>query len=245
MSMIEKNLSRSVIDASIDTAKIVFAHFGIALPPHAHWSVADWEAAGDDAREIRDCMLGWDVTDFNSRRFAEIGRTLFTLRNGRHGDPRYPKGYAEKLILDPEGQRAPAHYHRSKREDIINRAGGNILVQLTPTTPEGGPAGGELTVVVDGLARRLEAGGIVRLRPGQSLCIPPRTIHQFWGEEGTGHRIDGVGYTVSGEVSSVCDDWNDNVFLAENSSRFPELAEDAPRRHYLCHEYPPAAVKAG
>ena len=55
-----------------------------------------------------------------------VGRTLFTLRNGHIRDPRYPKTYAEKLILDPEGQRAPAHFHRTKREDIINRGGMKI-----------------------------------------------------------------------------------------------------------------------
>ena len=70
------------------------------------------------------------------------------------------------------------------------------------------------------------------LRPGMSVCIPPRTIHQFWGEEGTG-------LTVSSEVSSVCDDWSDNFFL-EPAERFPKLVEDAPRTHYLCHEYPAA-----
>lgn len=73
--------------------------------------------------------------------------------------------------------------------------------------------------------------------PGQSVCIPPRTIHQFWGEEDTGFRIDGVGYTVSGEVSSVCDDLKDNFFF-DNRTRFPPIDEDEPRRHYLCHEYP-------
>jgi len=238
MSSQQCPLTRSVINASIDMAKIVYAHFGISLPAYAHWSIAEWDAAGDDCREIRDCMLGWDVTDFNSKRFSEIGRTLFTLRNGRLNDPRYPKPYAEKLILDPEGQRAPAHYHRSKREDIINRAGGNILVQLTPTTSEGTADNRTHEIVVDGRARMLTAGEIVRLRPGQSLCIPPRTIHQFWGEEGTGYKIDGIGYTVSGEVSSVCDDWNDNVFFAPSASRFPELVEDQASRYYLCHEYP-------
>jgi D-lyxose ketol-isomerase len=49
--------------------------------------------------------------------------------------------------------------------------------------------------------------------------------------------MDGIGYTVSGEVSSVCDDWRDNVFL-DPAERFPMLAEDEPRRAYLCHEYP-------
>lgn len=232
------DLSRSIANRSIETASAVFAHFGISLPAFASWSLANWDQAGEEAREIRDCMLGWDVTDFGSRCFQEIGRTLFTLRNGRMNDPRYPKTYAEKLILDPEGQRAPAHYHRSKREDIINRAGGNIIVQLTPTEPDGSPRSGHFSVTVDGVSRTISAGEQIRLTPGQSLCIPPRIIHQFWGEEGTGFVIDGIGYTVSGEISSVCDDWNDNVFLEASAIRFPAIVEDEPRRWYLCQEYP-------
>lgn len=232
-------LNRARVEESVARAKIVFAHFQVNLPPFAFWTVDDWDRAGVEYDEIRHCMLGWDVTDFGSQDFARIGRTLFTLRNGNLHDPRYPKTYAEKLILDPEGQRAPAHFHRSKREDIINRGGGNILVQLTPVGPDDQPTTGRFHVQVDGCRRELNAGDVVRLRPGESLCIPPRTIHQFWGEEGTGYRIDGVGYTVSSEVSSVCDDLCDNFFFAE-MTRFPKIVEDVKRVHYLCNEYPPA-----
>jgi len=234
-------LKRSTVEHCIATARVVFAHFQVALPPFAQWTVHDWAGVGIEHDEVRDCMLGWDVTDFGSGDFARIGRTLFTLRNGSAGSARYPKTYAEKLILDPEGQRAPAHFHRTKREDIINRGGGNIIVQLTRVDADNRPAPGSVTAVVDGCARQIASGESVRLRPGESVCIPPRTIHQFWGEEGTGHRIDGIGYTVSGEVSSVCDDHHDNFFLAE-MTRFPALDEDVARRHYLCHEYPRAAA---
>ena len=53
-------------------------------------------------------------------------------------------------------------------------------------------------------------------------------------------QINGVGYTVSGEVSSVCDDLTDNFFFGD-LTRFPVILEDAPRKHYLCNEYPRAA----
>lgn len=132
---------RSQANHSIALAREVFGHFGISLPAFSRWSVAQWQNAGPDCDEIRDCMLGRDVTDFGSGRFHEIGRCLFTLRNGRLADSRYPKSYAEKLIIDPEGQRAPAHYHQSKREDIVCRAGGNIIVELTATEPDGSPSG--------------------------------------------------------------------------------------------------------
>lgn len=233
-------LNRARVESSIVIAREVFRAFRINLPLFAGWSVDDWHRAGPEYDEIRDCMLGWDVTDFGSNDFTHIGRVLFTLRNGNIHDARYPKGYAEKLILDPEGQRAPAHFHRSKREDIINRGGGNILVQLTRVDDQDQPAGGRLEVQVDGCRRVIASGETVRLTPGESLCIPPRTIHQFWGEEGTGYTIDGIGYTVSSEVSSVCDDLEDNYFLAP-MTRFPRIVEDVPKRHYLCNEYPPAS----
>lgn len=234
-------LKRSTVEQSIALAREVFSHFGVSLPEFSRWTVDHWTVAGPEYDEVRDCLLGWDVTDFGSGEFAQIGRTLFTLRNGSSGSSRYPKSYAEKLILDPEGQRAPAHFHRTKREDIINRGGGNIIVQLTAVDADNRPAKGRLTIVTDGCAKNITSGESIRLRPGESLCIPPRTIHQFWGEEGYGYRIDGVGYTMSGEVSSVCDDHNDNFFLAD-MTRFPALNEDVSRRHYLCHEYPRAAA---
>jgi D-lyxose ketol-isomerase len=230
-------LNRARVEASIALAKQVFRAFRINLPPFAEWTAKDWDRAGPDCNEVRDCMLGWDVTDFGSRDFKHIGRTLFTLRNGNLHDTRYPKSYAEKLILDPEGQRAPAHFHRTKREDIINRGGGNICVQLTRAGDDDQPAKGRLVIVLDGCAKTINSGGTVRLLPGESVCIPPRTIHQFWGEEGTGHRIDGIGYTVSSEVSTVCDDLKDNFFFAD-LTRFPPIFEDVPRLHYLCNEYP-------
>lgn len=236
-------LSRSIINECIDVALAVTKHFEFHLPSFAYWTVEDWDKASDDYDEVRDCMLGWDVTDFGSNDFRNIGRVLFTLRNGKYGNPKYPKEYAEKLLIDPQNQRAPAHFHKKKREDIICRAGGNILVQLTKADPEGLPSSKTFTVQVDGCTKRLSPGDIIRLNPGKSLNISPGTIHQFWGEEGTGYPMAGDRYTLSSEISSVCDDLNDNYFLVDYGVRFPEIVEDEPRRFYLCHEYPRANVE--
>lgn len=229
--------TRSLVNRTIDQALELLAARSVRLPAYAYWSPAQWREAGPEAEEIRRCHLGWDVTDFAGGDFHRIGRCLFTLRNGTPPGGHAPKPYAEKLIIDPEGQRAPAHFHRSKIEDIINRGGGNLLVQLTASDAQGRPDSARgLAVQVDGITRRIAGGGTVRLEPGQSLCIQPGTIHQFWGEPGTGT-------TVSGEVSSVCDDHTDNAFIGAYA-RFPAVIEDEPPRHLLCTEYPAAAAAA-
>lgn len=231
-------LTRSVVNQRVDVAIAVADHFECYLPDFAYWKIDEWLKTGPEYNEVRDCHLGWDVTDFGSDDFLNIGRVLFTVRNGKFGDANYPKEYAEKVLIDPQNQRAPAHFHKNKREDIICRAGGNILVQLTKADPTGNPSDQSFTIQVDGCTKRLLPGEIVRLEPGMSLTISPRTIHQFWGEEGTGYPMDGDRYTLSSEISSVCDDLNDNFFLVDYGVRFPEIVEDEERRYYLCHEYP-------
>lgn len=233
-----KKLTRSLINKSIDDALHLLNIFHFHLPLFGYWKCEDWNKAGAEYREIRDCMLGWDVTDFGSYNFHQIGRVLFTVRNGKAGSDAFPKEYAEKLLIDPENQRAPAHFHKSKREDIICRAGGNILVQLTRADEKGHPDNRSFPIQVDGCTKRLDPGEIIRLKPGMSVNIPPRHIHQFWGEEGTGILFEDKRYTLSMEISSVCDDHSDNYFLTEYGVRFPDIEEDEDLKYYLCHEYP-------
>lgn len=223
-------MRRSEINAAIERAVQFFDRMGILLPAYAYWTPEQWRDPGPECDEIRDCMLGWDVTDFGSGDLARIGRTLFTLRNGRHNDPRYPKIYAEKFIFNPEGQRAPLHFHVSKMEDIINRGGGNILITLWKAGDDNRPSDERFSLAVSGIRRDIAPGETVRIVPGESICLPPGTFHQFWGEEGSGS-------SVSGEVSSVCDDRTDNYFL-DRHERFPSVDEDEPMRFVRCNEYP-------
>ena len=95
------------------------------IPEFCKFTPEEWAEKGHEYDEIRDNMLGWDVTDFGSGDFSKMGLALITLRNGNfHMQDQYPKVYAEKIIMVLEGQECPQHFHWKKMEDIINRGGG-------------------------------------------------------------------------------------------------------------------------
>jgi D-lyxose ketol-isomerase len=217
-----------ILQESIDFAREHRFH----LPPFASWTPAQWAEAGHEYDEIRDCVLGWDITDFGSGRFAEVGLMLFTIRNGSHGDARYHKPYCEKLLVCREGQVTPMHFHWAKTEDIICRAGGNLMMQVYNATPDERLADTPVPVSRDGRNYSVPAGTVIRLEPGESVTLPSGNYHSFWGE-------GGHGWVLIGEVSRVNDDAHDNRFL-EPVGRFPAIDEDEPPLRLLCNEYPPA-----
>lgn len=223
-------MKRSQINAIIEDT-IAFARGrGLAFPPFAYWSVEDWQNAGPESREIVDNMLGWDISDFGSGDFDKVGLAIFTFRNGSFSDKqRYPKPYAEKLLLVGDGQVLPCHFHFSKMEDIINRGGGNLLIELHSSTPEGEFADSDVTVTMDGTRVTVPAGGVVTLRPGQSVTLLPGQYHRWVGQIGTGK-------VMLFEVSSTNDDNVDNRFY-EKVGRLPEIEEDEPPRHLLFKDY--------
>jgi len=224
-------MRRSEINESIERAIAFFSKMGFPLPSFAYWTPEEWQEKGPECDEIRTVRLGWDVTDFALDDFPNWGRSIFTLRNGLAGHPAYTKSYAHKVMRLAEGQRSPVHYHRSKREDIINQGGGSIIMDLWAAADDDQLSEEPFEVSVDGIVRRIAAGQRLRLAPGESVCVTPRVYHQFCSEEGSG-------LTLAVEVSSVCDDLTDNFFLGP-TERFPRIEEDEPRRYYLCSEYPP------
>lgn len=202
------------------------------LPPFAFWTPADWAAKGHECDEIRRNMLGWDVTDFGKGRFEELGLLLFTVRNGNPQNPGDPKTYCEKVMIPRPGQKCPMHFHWDKVEDIINRAGGELVLRLYGADADEAPdTSATVHVSLDGVATEVPAGGIVRLCPGESICLTPGMYHEFWAENGA---------VLAGEVSAVNDDNADNRF-ADPLGRFPGIEEDEPPAYLLCNEYPPAA----
>lgn len=226
-------MKRSQINQLIRESIEFCRQMNFHLPPFAYWSAEQWQGRGPEYDEIRDNMLGWDITDFGSGDFARVGLVLFTIRNGNaQQSERYPKPYCEKLLIVREEQYTPCHYHYNKMEDIICRAGGNLLIKVWQRDDKDQLSGEPVEVSCDGRRFTVEAGSIIRLRPGESITLPPYLYHTFWGEAG-------CGTVLVGEVSKVNDDLTDNHFL-EPLPRFSEIEEDEPKAYLLCHEYPPA-----
>lgn len=237
-------MKRSEINEYIQYAIDVMKKANYPMPPFAYYSVDDWKNLEEDQEELVENMLGWDVTDFGSGDFDKIGLTIFTYRNGNFfNQEKYPKIYAEKLLLVRDGQILPFHYHWSKMEDIINRGGGDLAVTLYNCLPddfadqEGGLAGKpvefadtDVTVTIDGRKVTVPAGGKVIMKPGQSITLLPGQYHSWQGVPGTGD-------VILFEVSARNDDTCDNRFF-KASERIPELVEDAEPEHLIFADYP-------
>ena len=223
-------MKRSEINKIMRDAIEFIDEMKFKLPPFAYWSVEDWATKGKDYDEIRDNMLGWDITDFGSGDFLKIGLLMFTIRNGNFNDEKYVKPYAEKLLIVEEGQITPYHFHWSKMEDIINRGGGDLMVKVYNSDENEQFADTDVEVMIDGHKYTVAAGSVIRITPGESITIPCGMYHKFWAEGGK---------TLLGEVSKVNDDRVDNRFY-EKTGRFPEIEEDEKPLHLLGNEYPEA-----
>ena len=226
-------MKRSEINAIMRKALVFADRMKFALPPFVYWGPKDWETKGHEYDEVRENMLGWDITDFGSGDYYKIGLLMITLRNGNFSNKdKYVKPYAEKLLIVEEEQITPYHFHWSKMEDIINRGGGNLMVQVYSSTKEETLSDKPVMISMDGRNYEAPAGTIVRVSPGESITLPAGQYHKFWGEKGTGTIL-------VGEVSKVNDDNVDNRFL-DKVGRFPQIEEDEAPLYLMYGEYPSA-----
>ncbi|BCX05966.1 MAG: hypothetical protein KatS3mg053_3904 [Candidatus Roseilinea sp.] len=222
-------MKRSEINAIMREADAFLKQRQFFLPPFAYWTPEDWTRRGAEVSEIVERRLGWDITDFGQGDYARIGLCVFTLRNGAAENLRTWRGktYAEKILVVGVDQVTPMHFHWVKMEDIINRGGGDLAVQLYNATESGALAESDVTVSLDGVRRVVRAGEVVILKPGESISLEPRCYHKFWGVR---ERV------LVGEVSLVNDDNTDNHFY-EPVGRFPSIEEDEPPWHLLVNDY--------
>lgn len=223
-------MKRSAINAIMADADEMIRQFGFVLPPFAYWTAEEFVARKDQAAHLITSRCGWDITDYGAGDYDRMGLFLFTLRNGLLDDLRQGGGmcYAEKLLISKQDQLSPMHSHILKAEDIINRGGAKLAVELYGSDDHGNFAedrGG--AVFCDGLRVEYDAGQKLILAPGQSVTLRPGDWHAFWGEGGD---------VLIGEVSTVNDDETDNIFR-DPIGRFAEIEEDQPPTHLLVSDY--------
>ena len=220
-------MKRSEINSYIKEAEEFFRQMGFYLPPWAFWAKDQWESNLEQCTEIITNGLGWDLTDFGSGSYRNTGLLLFTLRNGKPGVD--GKTYAEKIMLVKEMQETPFHFHWMKMEDIINRGGGNLVIELYKADKREGFSKELLDVHIDGRIVHVKPGQAVTLAPGESICLEPYIYHRFYGEKGTPS-------VLVGEVSMVNDDKTDNRFKTA-LGRFPKIEEDTDPYRLLITDY--------
>ena len=163
-------------------------------------------SAAVEAGGILGARLGWDITDYGQGKFGELGLFLFTVRNGRSRTCAAARQALRREDHDlAPGPGRPMHRHIVKAEDIINRGGGKLVLELFMPDAEGDiDRKSEVEVATDGVLRR-HAGrrAACSSSPGESVTLLPGIWHAFWGEGGD---------VLIGEVSTVNDDLTDNIF---------------------------------
>ncbi len=221
-------MKRSRINEILREGDAFIRSFGYVMPPFAYLSPEGLKSAEHD--QIKARRMGWDITDYGAEKFDEMGLFLFTTRNGLNEDLGQKSAmlYAEKIMISREKQLSPMHRHDVKVEDIINRGGGKLVLELFSADGAGNiDRSADVNVMVDGMMRKLDAGGLLKLDPGESVTLFPNTWHAFWGEDGD---------VLIGEVSTVNDDLTDNIF-EQPIGRFSNIDEDEAPLHLLVSDY--------
>ena len=223
-------MKRSQVNEIIRQSDEFIRSFGFRLPPFAYWSRDEFYARKDDVSGIIDAGLGWDITDYGAGDFDKMGLFLFTTRNGFQSDLAAGGGmcYAEKIMISRQDQISPMHRHILKTEDIINRGGATLAIEMFESDEDGKLSKtAPVNVACDGIKESFAPGHVLMLEPGASVTLRPGNWHKFWGEGGD---------VLIGEVSAVNDDNTDNIFI-DPIGRFSDIEEDEAPLHLLVPDY--------
>jgi hypothetical protein len=225
------SIKRSEVNHIMREADKFIRSFGYILPPFAYWSPSEFKERKAAAGWIIEHNCGWDITDYGLGTFDKEGLFLFTVRNGNNADLGKGRGmlYAEKAMISRQDQYSPMHRHNLKAEDIINRGGGTLVLELYGDTDGKCDRSKGVVVSTDGIRREIKPGEMLKLAPGESVTLMPNEHwHAFWGEGGD---------VFIGEVSTVNDDNTDNVFEDPKIARFGGIDEDVEPWHLLVSDY--------
>lgn len=184
-------MRRSEINHAIATSKAFFEKNGWVLPPNPKW----------------------DITDFGLGDFNKVGLVLINLAEEVE--------YCEKLMYAAKGQTTPAHYHQSKKEDIICR-NGELVLQFWNADSESLDSKEPIRLKINGEFATINSGDKISLKSGERVTIEPGVWHEFYPASEQ---------CVIGEVSTANDDLNDNFFFNKEVGRFSDVIEDEESKY--------------
>ena len=175
-------MKRSRVNDIIEEGDAFIRSFGYVMPPFAYWSPEELKARRPRRHHRRAARLGHHRLRAGRVRRA---RAVPVHRPQRRADDlTRGKGmlYAEKIMISRKDQLSPMHRHIVKAEDIINRGGGKLVLELFMSRPDGGiDEEAEVEVPTDGVVRRMPAGGLLKLEPGESVTLDARRLARLLG----------------------------------------------------------------
>ena len=65
-------MKRSEINKALKELEAMCAQEHCYLPPFCNFTPEEWKSKGHEYDEVRDCMLGWDITDYGLGDFDKM-----------------------------------------------------------------------------------------------------------------------------------------------------------------------------
>ena len=94
-------------------------------------------------------------------------------------------------MKDGNEQEIPLHYHIHKTEDIINRTGGILCVEVMAKGADGSPNKNlPVTLWFDGEKKTLAGGSVAKIPPGNSITLTPLCFPPFLCKNRNGRSCD-------------------------------------------------------
>ena len=75
-------MKRSEINRALKEMEAMCVRERCYLPPFCRFTPEECKTKGHEYDEVRDCKLGWDITDYGRGDFDKLGLSLVTIRNG-------------------------------------------------------------------------------------------------------------------------------------------------------------------
>ena len=66
-------MKRSEINRALRELEAMCEKYRCYLPPFCRFTPDEWKTKGHEYDEVRECMLGWDITDYGLGNFDKIG----------------------------------------------------------------------------------------------------------------------------------------------------------------------------